>query len=90
MLGEFSLNMLYALKLRSVGKNSKKYNSLSGIAGTMFIKSKEMAEEMYAAMECRGFTGEYAYKKVSSLSPADYIYIVMNLLIITTFIVWGR
>ena len=32
---------------------------LTGIAGTLFLKSKEMAEEMYAAMECRGFTGEY-------------------------------
>jgi cobalt/nickel transport system permease protein len=59
LLGEFALAMLYALKLRSVGKNQGKTASLSGIAGTLFLKSKEMAEEMYAAMECRGFTGEY-------------------------------
>ena len=59
LLGEFALAMLYALKLRSVGKNVGKTVSLSGIAGTLFLKSKEMAEEMYAAMECRGFTGEY-------------------------------
>jgi cobalt/nickel transport system permease protein len=59
LLGEFSLNMLYALKLRSVGKNSSKRASLSGIAGTLFLRSREMAEEMHSAMECRGFTGEY-------------------------------
>ena len=59
LLGEFALAMLYALKLRSVGRNVGKTASLSGIAGTLFLKSKEMAEEMYAAMECRGFTGEY-------------------------------
>jgi cobalt/nickel transport system permease protein len=59
LLGEFALAMLYALKLRSVGRNAGKTASLSGIAGTLFLKSKEMAEEMYAAMECRGFTGEY-------------------------------
>jgi cobalt/nickel transport system permease protein len=51
--------MFYALKLRSVGRNAGKTASISGIAGTLFLKSKEMAEEMYAAMECRGFTGEY-------------------------------
>jgi cobalt/nickel transport system permease protein len=59
LLGEFALSMLYALKLRSVGKNDGKTASLSAIAGTMFLKSKEMAEEMYSAMECRGFTGTY-------------------------------
>ncbi|MDR3671428.1 MAG: energy-coupling factor transporter transmembrane component T [Holophaga sp.] len=59
LLGEFALSMLFALKLRSVGKNSTQTASLSAIAGTMFLTSKEMAEEMYAAMECRGFTGTY-------------------------------
>ena len=59
LLGEFALAMLYALKLRSVGRNTGKAASLGGIAGTLFLKSKEMAEEMYGAMECRGFTGQY-------------------------------
>ena len=59
LLGEFALAMLYALKVRSVGRNPGKAAALAGIAGTLFLKSKEMAEDMYAAMECRGFTGEY-------------------------------
>jgi cobalt/nickel transport system permease protein len=59
LLGEFALAMLYALKLRSVGRNTGKAASLGGVAGTLFLKSKEMAEDMYGAMECRGFTGEY-------------------------------
>ncbi|MGA2545441.1 MAG: energy-coupling factor transporter transmembrane component T [Rectinemataceae bacterium] len=59
LLGDFALSMLYALRLRSVGRNAGKRASLSGIAGTLFLKSKEMSEEMYAAMECRGFSGEY-------------------------------
>jgi len=37
VLGEFSLNMIYALKLRSVGNSNNKSTSLSGIVGTMFI-----------------------------------------------------
>jgi cobalt/nickel transport system permease protein len=91
MLGEFSLNMLYSLKLRSVGKNNNKYVSLSGVAGTMFIKSKEMAEDMYSAMECRGFTGEYrVINNGHKLNLVDYVYIMINVLIIIAFIYMGR
>lgn len=85
LLGEFSLNMLYALKLRSVGKNSSKYTSLSGIAGIMFIKSKEMSEDMYSAMECRGFTGEYKINKNFKISFYDIIYILINIFIVYLF-----
>lgn len=90
LLGEFSLNMLYSLKQRSVGKNKNKYTSLSGIAGTMFIKSKERAEDMYSAMECRGFTGDYRVYKKFRLTFADFIYIIVNGVIIFTFIYLGR
>ena len=90
MLGDFSLNMLYALKLRSVGKNKSKYTSVSGIAGTMFIKSKEMAEDMYAAMECRGFSGEYKSYSILKFNIADAIYIIVNIIIVLIFIYFGR
>lgn len=90
MLGDFSLNMLYSLKLRSVGKNRSKYTSLSGIAGTMFIKSKEMAEEMYYAMECRGFTGEYHIYGKSKLMFADFFYIIINIGIILIFVYFWK
>ncbi len=90
LLGDFSLHMLYALKLRSVGKNQNKYASLSGIAGTMFLKSKEMSEEMYAAMECRGFTGEYSTGKNQSFSFADFIFVLANITLFLTFIFWGK
>lgn len=85
LLGEFSLNMLYSLKLRSVGKNKNKYTSISGISGIMFIKSKEMSEDMYAAMECRGFTGEYRVCKKFKFTFADFIYIMINAIIMFAF-----
>lgn len=84
ILGEFSLNMLYSLKLRSVGKNANKYSSVSGIMGTMFIKSKEMAEDMYKAMECRGFSGEYIRPGTLKLDKYDSIYVIINLMLILT------
>jgi cobalt/nickel transport system permease protein len=90
MLGDFTLNMLYALKLRSVGKNKSKYTSLSGIAGTMFIKSKEMAEDMYNAMECRGFTGEYHVYKNFKFTLADFVYLIINIGIMFLFLYFRR
>lgn len=90
LLGEFSLNMLYALKLRSVGKDNGKYQSISGIAGSMFVKSREMAEDMYSAMECRGFTGEYKKSAKIRLGLADYAYILANIGLAFTFIYLGR
>lgn len=90
MLGDFALNMLYALKLRSVGKNKSKYASVSGIAGTLFIKSKEMAEDMYDAMECRGFTGEYHVYSNFRFTIADFLYIMINFGIVQIFIYFGK
>jgi cobalt/nickel transport system permease protein len=90
MLGNFALNMFYALKLRSVGKNKSKYASLSGVGGTMFIKSKEMAEEMYSAMECRGFTGEYSVYRRLKFNFADIAYIIVNFALIFIFVYFER
>ncbi|SHH99007.1 cobalt/nickel transport system permease protein [Sporobacter termitidis DSM 10068] len=86
MLGEFSVEMLYALRLRSVGKNAGKYNALSGVAGTLFLKSRDMAEDMYAAMECRGFTGEYRICQKFRFGLADAAYLLINAGIIYIFI----
>lgn len=85
LLGEHSINLLYALKLRSVGKTSDKYNSITGIMGNLFIKSYKMSEEMSQAMECRGFTGEYTTKINFNLRKADYVYIIVNLIFVSTF-----
>ncbi len=85
MLGEFSLNMLYSLKLRSVGKNTDKYSSISGVAGTMFLKSRQMAEEMYMAMECRGFNGKYMTRKFK-VGLREFLYIISDVLIVLSFI----
>lgn len=90
MLGDYVLNMLYALKLRSVGRNISKYTALSGIAGTMFIESKEMAEGMYDAMECRGFTGKYYVFSQFKFTIADFAYIMINIAIFLGFLYFGR
>jgi len=90
ILGEHSLNFLYALKLRSTGKNNRKYNSLSRIMGNLFLKSKDMGEEMFSAMECRGFTGEYDSIVKFKVNKIDMLYCTVSILIITFFILEGR
>lgn len=85
LLGEHSLHMLYALKLRSVGRNALKTASLAGIAGTLFLKSRQMAEETYAAMECRCFTGTYPTGRAARLSPVDLIPLGLDALTVFVF-----
>lgn len=89
LLGVYSVNMLYALKLRSVGKNEKKNASVSGLAGTMFLKSRQMAEEMSQAMECRGFSGEY-YSGRFIARAADLIPIVFAIALLAGFLYFWR
>ncbi len=89
-LGELSLSMFYALKLRSVGRNNKKYTSMAGVAGTMFLQSMEMAEEMYHAMECRGFSGEYHRMEKSKFKWIDYFYITIHIGFFVLYLYLGR
>ncbi len=77
LLGEISRDMLTALKSRSVGRNQNKTLAMSGILGTVFIKSKEMSAEMYKAMICRGFTGEYFGASKNLLRTGDIIFALL-------------
>lgn len=86
LLGEYSINLLYALRLRSIGITLNKYNAITGIIGNLFIKSYKMSEEMFHAMECRGFIGEYTTKVNLKFKKLDYIYLMINLILISLFI----
>jgi cobalt/nickel transport system permease protein len=86
LLGELSLNMLYAVKLRSVGRNNRKAATLAGIAGTLFLKSRQAAEETYAAMECRCFTGRYPTRRALRLSPADAVPLALSAVTVLIFL----
>jgi ABC-type cobalt transport system, permease component CbiQ and related transporters len=71
ILGDICLDMLNALKLRSVGRNHDKKSAISGILGVTFLKSRQMAEEMHGAMMCRGFEGTYHKKHSYSFTVWD-------------------
>ena len=77
ILGDMCVNILTAMKLRSVGRNRDKNASLSGVLGNVFLRSREMAEEMYGAMQCRGFEGEYYSMKKKLFARKDILYVVL-------------
>ena len=77
VLGEICMDILRSVCLRSVGKNPDKARAFSGVLGITFLKASEMAEEMYAAMCCRGFTGEYEMRHKQKYSLIDLMYILV-------------
>lgn len=87
ILGEFALEMLYALRLKSVGRNKKKYKAVSSIMGNLFFKTKSMGEDMYAAMECRGFTGEYVSYKKFKFGFNDVVYIFLVAIVVILYFI---
>lgn len=80
MLGEVAEGVLMALRLRSVGRNDDKRGSSSGVMGITFLKAHDYAGEMYEAMECRGFTGDYVVPdhRVLSLSAVVYLFMLAS------------
>ena len=71
VLGTVALEMLEALSLRSVGRNTDKRASVGGVGGMLFLKSREAAEDVAAAMRCRGFDGRMAAPARGGLRAQD-------------------
>jgi cobalt/nickel transport system permease protein len=88
-LGEISLEMLYALELRSVGWDRNRMASLSGIAGTLFLKSKEAAEDTRCAMECRCFSGSYRPGSAPVLLASDSLLFLLDGALVAGFCLIG-
>jgi cobalt/nickel transport system permease protein len=90
MLGEFTLLEMQALRLRSVGHSSGRYGTLAGVAGNLFLKSREMAEETHWAMECRGFTGRYRVPGRLRVTAPDAVYSAVGAAVIFLYFYLGR
>ena len=90
ILGELTLDMFIALKLRSVGRNREKHRALGGVAGSIFLFSRAMADDMYAAMACRGFTGTYRIRRGIRPGLIDVAFIIANAGFLWFFIKFGR
>ena len=85
VLGNLALQLFQALKVRSVGREPHRVYPLAGIAGTLFLKSKDLSEEVADAMACRGFTGRYRQRREQAAKPADLIGLTVVLLAVLAF-----
>lgn len=86
VLGEICMEILTSLRLRSIGQNKKKAKAFSGILGISFLKSREMADEMYAAMCCRGFVGKYKTGRKYAFRKQDIFYIFSMIAVVGLFV----
>ena len=85
ILGEVCYDMLIALRIRSIGCNKEKGRSLGGVLGVTFLKSRQMAEDMYDAMICRGYEGEYHKRHRYLFRKGDLLYLGLMLLAVILF-----
>ncbi len=85
-LGEIAIEVLTALKLRSIGKNRDKGTSIGGIGGVVFLKSQEAAQSTYAAMMCRGFEGEYVLPRGRTWRKTDLLLLIAFVVLLILFI----
>ena len=86
LLGGIAQDSLTALSLRSIGRNPHKTSITLNILGTVYLKSQQMSLEMYQAMICRGFSGQYLHRHQQPFGLADICPATMCILLIVLHI----
>ncbi len=63
---------------------------VGGMAGSLFLRSYERSERVYAAMQARGFEGEFRSLRGRALSRADRAVFVLAAAALVAFVVAGH
>ena len=85
-LGEVALEVLTALRLRSIGHNRDKVASIGGVGGVVLIKAAKSSQATHDAMRCRGFEGEYDVAQSVKFGWVDAIWIALVALLFALFL----
>lgn len=85
-LGETALEVLSALRLRSVGTNHDKRGSLAGVGGVVLLKAGRAAQDTYDAMRCRGFDGRYEHVGGTAWRPIDALWLTGLAALVVLFV----
>lgn len=72
------------------GTNIHTYRTYAYMIGGILIKSYERAEEVYRAMLCRGFKGNFPLLETLYTKKRDLIFIIVSILIFIIFWIQGR
>ncbi|MFC5222637.1 energy-coupling factor transporter transmembrane component T [Bifidobacterium leontopitheci] len=76
VLGRSMVELLEALRLRSVGRDRAKLMSAGRLLGVLFLRAHTQARQMAEAMVCRGFSGRYRVRREPWLTWANGCYAV--------------
>ncbi|PIO82399.1 hypothetical protein BSQ39_01885 [Loigolactobacillus backii] len=78
LLAEYLLGLLEAVTLRSVGKTAHPYQTIGQLFGILYLKTHNYALALYAAMEARGFTGDYQKEAGSTHHWRDNLVLLLG------------
>lgn len=85
-LGQCAMEILTALRLRSVGRNRDKQSSIGGIGGMLLLKASRSAQETSDAMRCRGFDGSYQAGEKPPWKAIDLAWLVLLIVLVALFL----
>lgn len=74
-----------AYKLRAPGQKGIHYKAWGSFLGQMFLRSMDRAEEIFSAMQLRGFDEKYRYVSRSKWKIGDVVYITLTVLLLILF-----
>lgn len=60
------------------------------MVGSLFLRSYERSERIYAAMQARGFEGEFRHMHSRSLRPLEYVAVALALAACVAFVAAGH
>jgi len=89
MLGHYLLQTMMALDMRLVAPAKHPYQLIGTLFGNLFLKSHAYALELYAAMEARGFNGQYVNQPTTTNRWHDYLTLTPYLVLVVVFIFGG-
>lgn len=84
-LGEVALEVLTALRLRSVGRNRRKGSAMGGVGGVVLLKAAEASQQTHDAMRCRGFEGTYDGGRAWRPRRIDVLWICLLVALVVAF-----
>jgi len=88
MLGNYLLQTMAALSLRTVASPKHPYRLIGALFGNLYLKSYTYALELYAAMEARGFNGHYAKPATKPTNWRDYLSLSPYIALMALLLFW--
>lgn len=81
ILGDEASRIMTAYKLRAPSQKGINIKAWGPLVGQWLIRSMDRATMVYESMTLRGFNGDYVYEKKVKSKAADYIYLMVWLLV---------